>query len=427
MKNLSLPGPRGLAFDCVSKTLDSGMDAQAILDSALSSNDLARRDRGFITEVLYGYLRMRIRLQHVLGCFLSRPEGLPAPVLQVLGIASYEILHMDVPAYASVDWGVDSVKKLTRGKLGGLANAVLRKVARLAEDGVDIDFFRRNLHNEMKALSAYYACPQWIVELWIDSYGRETAIQYLEAQICPPAAGFAIDTSDDAGQDAAAALLLEKEFIASDGEAFAFHSGVRPTVLEGLPDKVLFRQSYAARVALSILEPSSWPTPVWDACSGRGGKSRYLMHNDIKPVLASDPHLGRLTALKKEFPSIAAFRGSAINPPIAAGTVGTALLDVPCSGLGVLSRRPDTKFKRSFEDTESLVLLQSKILDNGWKTVRKGGFLAYITCTLNPAENHGQIANFLKKNKDTRLKKEWTTSPDSQLKEFFYSALLEKI
>ena len=427
MKNISLPGPRGLAFDCVSKALDSGMDAQAILDSALSSNDLAQRDRGFITEILYGYLRMRIRLQHVLNCFLSRPEGLPAPVLQILGIASYEILHMDVPAYASVDWGVDSVKRLTKGKLGGLANAVLRKVAKLADDGVDIDFFRRNIHDEMKALAAYYACPQWIVELWIDSYGRDTAIKYLEAQICPPAAGFAIDTSDDAGQEAAATLLMEKEFIASDGEGFAFRSGVRPAALSGLSEKVLTRQSYSARVALSMLEPSSWPTPVWDGCSGRGGKSRYLMHNDISPVLASDPNIGRLSALKKEFPKISAFRGSAINPPLAHESIGTALLDVPCSGLGVLSRRPDTKFKRSLEDTDSLVLLQSKILDNGWKTIRKGGFLAYITCTLNPAENNGQIANFLKKNKDARLKKEWTTSPDSQLKEFFYSALLEKI
>ncbi len=427
MKKLSLPGPRGLAFDCVSKALEGGLDAQAVLDNALSSSGLPQRDKGFITEILYGYLRMRIRLQAVLKCFLSNPDGLPAPVLQVLGIASYEILHMDVPAYASVDWGVDSVKRLTQGKLGGLANAVLRKVARAAEDGVDIEFFRRNIHDEMKAISAFYACPQWIVELWIESYGREKAIQYLEGQINAPAAGFSIDTNNDAGQAAASTLLQEKDYIATDGEGFAFHSGYRPIALTGLPENVLSRQSYSARVALSILEPASWPTPVWDACAGRGGKSRYLKHNDIKPVLASDPHLGRLKALKEEFPSISTFRGSAINPPLAEGSVGTALLDVPCSGLGVLSRRPDTKFKRTPDDVKSLVLLQSKILDNGWKTVKKGGMLAYITCTLNPAENGSQIANFLKRNKNAKLKKEWTTSPESLLREFFYSALIEKI
>ncbi|CCO22857.1 transcription antitermination factor NusB [Maridesulfovibrio hydrothermalis] len=426
MKKFSLPGPRGLAFDCVTRSLDGGADAQAVLDDALSSSDLDQRDRGFVTEILYGYLRMRIRLQTVLNCFLSNPDGLPAPVLRVLGMASYEIMHMDVPAYASVDWGVDSAKRLSRGKLGGLANAVLRKVARLAEDGADEDFFRRQTQGDVEYLSAYYSCPEWIVELWLDSYGREKAEMYLDAQICPPAAGFVLNTKDKEARKAALTLMEENDFIESDGQAFAFYSGYRPQVFKELPKEVFARQSYAAREALSVLEPVKWAVPVWDACAGRGGKLRFLNSKGVSPIIASDPHLRRLSALKRETPSISAFRASAINPPLAYSSIGTALLDVPCSGLGVLSRRPDTKFKRTPDDVASLIRLQSKILENSWKTVRSGGRMAYITCTLNPAENEVQIASFLKKHKDAKLVKEWTTPPESELREFFYSALIEK-
>ncbi len=426
MKKISLPGPRGLAFECVSRTLDGGADAQAVLDSVLSSSQLDQRDRGFITEILYGYLRMRIRLQKVLNCFLSRPDGLPAPIIRVLGMAAYEILHMDVPAYASVDWGVDSAKRLSRGKLGGLANAVLRKVARLAEEGADEDFFRRNTSSEIEFLSAYYSCPEWIVDMWLESYGPEQAELYLDAQICPPAAGFVLDTNDSKAKSAAKRLMDEGDFIEADGQAFAFYSGQWPQAFKGLKSNVLARQSYAARQALSVLDPQDWPTPVWDGCSGRGGKSRFLNSKGISPIIASDPHEGRLAALKQEIPALSAFRASAIRPPLAKKSIGTALLDVPCSGLGVLSRRPDTKFKRSPEDVDSLIHLQSKILENSWKTIRKKGRLAYITCTLNPDENERQIAAFLSKHPNARLLKEWTTPPESELREFFYSALIEK-
>ncbi|WP_320171394.1 transcription antitermination factor NusB [Maridesulfovibrio sp.] len=427
MKKPTLPGTRGLAFECITRTLDGNADAQSVLDNILSAAGPDQRDRGFITEIFYGYLRTRIRLLSVLKCFLSRPEGLPEPVLRVLGMAAYEILHMDVPAYASVDWGVDSAKRLSRGKLGGLANAVLRKVARLADDGVDEEFFRRNTKTEAEFLSARYSCPEWIVDLWVKAYGQEQAEMYLEAQTLPPAAGFVLDTGDKKAAAVAALLMKEQDFIETDGQAFAFPSGQFPEAFKTLNRGTLFRRSYAARQALAALSPKEWPVPVWDGCSGRGGKSKFLVSQGIAPVFASDPHKGRISALKKDLADFPAFRASAIASPLANNSLGTALLDVPCSGLGVLARRPDTKFRRTPDDLASLVVLQSRILENSWRTVRTNGRLAYITCTLNPDENERQIATFLHRHKDARLLKEWTTPPDSELREFFYAALIEKI
>lgn len=427
-KNSVIAGPRGLAFECVSKTFDDGMDAQAALDTVLCSADIDSRDRGFVTELFYGYLRMRIRIRNVLNCFLSRPEGLPDKILQVLGLASHEILHMDrVPVYASVDWGVEAAKRLSRGKLGGLANAVLRKVSRVSEDGLDKSFFDRNCGSEIEALSAFYSCPQWIVQLWIDDYGLKTAIKYLNAQTMAPAAGFVLDVRDSSASSAAEFAKADSSLLDGDGAGFAFPTGYMPDVFKELSSDLCVRQSYAARQALAELTPSNWKTPVWDACAGRGGKSRYLVRAGVDPVFASDPHHGRLTMLSSEMPELPKFRASAVKPPFSDESIGTALLDVPCSGLGVLSRRPDTKFKRTYEDTESLTVLQSRILDNCWKTVRKGGRLAYITCTINHAENEGQIERFLFRTGDARLVKEFSTSPDSDLHEFLYSALIEKI
>jgi 16S rRNA (cytosine967-C5)-methyltransferase len=426
-KKFSIAGPRGLALECVSKTVDGGLDAQAALDVVLSSADIDSRDRGFVTELFYGYLRMRIRINRVLGCFLSRPEGLPIKIMQILGLASHEILHMDrVPAYASVDWGVDAAKAFSKGKLGGLANAVLRKVARVSEDGLDEDFFKRNSHSELEELSACYSCPEWIVDLWLKSYGRETALNYLEAQIKAPAAGFVLDVRDKTAAAVANFAMNDTELLEGDGAGFAFPSGYRPESFSDLPGHLCVRQSYAARQALASLDPLTWDTPVWDACAGRGGKSRYLVRSGIKNVLASDPHQGRLAMLDSELPDLAKFRASAIAPPLADESLGTVLLDVPCSGLGVLSRRPDTKFKRSLEDTDSLVVLQSKILDNCWNAVKKGGKLAYITCTLNPDENESQISKFIARTADAEVVNEWSTPEDSELNEFLYSALLEK-
>jgi len=140
-------------------------------------------------------------------------------------------------------------------------------------------------------------------------------------------------------------------------------------------------------------------------------------------VFASDPHQGRLSALKRELPEVETFEANAATavPPHEPGTI---LLDLPCSGLGVLSRRPDTKWKRKTKDLDDLIKLQTEILENAAQRVKRGGKIVVITCTLNSDENEGLIKRFLANHPDAQLKKEWTTPPDSPLGEFFYGAVL---
>ncbi|MDD4951434.1 MAG: transcription antitermination factor NusB [Desulfovibrionaceae bacterium] len=422
----SLPAARAAALECLSRTLFKATDLQAALDSVLSRSGLAGRDARLATELCYGFLRLKGRVDHVLSRLLRDPAAVPRAASLALGLAVYELLFLDrVPAYASVNWAVEHVKTLTRGRLAGLANAVLRRAADLAAEARDPEFYRAGA-SETAFLSRYYSCPEWIVRLWVESFGRETAEACLAAQCRPPALGLWLDMSGPVPDGLAADLARDPDCLERSGAAFAFAPGSRPRALEVAPAGVVFRQSFAAHQALVALGPEHWQGPVWDACCGRGNKTRLLLGFGLDPVLASDPHPERVRALGREVPKALVFRARADAAAPLSGQVRSLVLDLPCSGLGVLSRRPDIKWKRRPRDLRDLIALQSRILDNCWTALAPGGVMAVLTCTLNPDENQGLRAGFLERTPDAALERTFATPPDTRLGEFFYSWLARR-
>ena len=173
-----------------------------------------------------------------------------------------------------------------------------------------------------------------------------------------------------------------------------------------------------------------WEAPVWDCCCGRGGKSMFLADHGVAPILASDPSRARLRGLADELRRLAIttvlpVRARAdLAAPLAA-PVPTILVDAPCSGLGVLSRRPDAKLKRGPADLQRLAEVQKRILDNAVANLRPGGALAYVTCTLNPAENEDQVRRLLSRTPVAAPRTGIPNTSSSQPRgEFFYAALL---
>ncbi|MGE4290923.1 MAG: transcription antitermination factor NusB [Desulfovibrio sp.] len=434
-----LPPARAVALDALARCLGHGqggnrsassdtereMDAQAALDTTLNQRKPDPRDAALATELFYGVLRCKSRVEYILSRFLDRPQALPPAVMLILCTAAYEMLHLDrIPAHASVNWGVDAVRETTgtaggRG-LAGLANAVLRKVAALAEHPLPENFF--GPEGEPETLARQYACPLWLVELWLDEYGTEQAESYLAAQSLAPALGLAVDHKHPQAMEIARGLAAQPGLLRSSGLGFAFTPGSHPV---DIPEDSVVRQSFAGREALLALDPLSWPEPIWDACAGRGGKARLLLEYG-KTVLASDIHRGRIRALQAELPEAETVVGSALERPAFSAKPRTILLDAPCSGLGTLSRRPDIKWKRREDDFDDLVELQAKMLASAWECLPEKGLLAYVTCTLNPDENERQIAALLADHPDATLRTEWTTNPDAPWGEFFYAALVEK-
>ena len=436
------PPARRLALAVLARVLpgddpgkNPGQDVQAALDTALAAADIDPRDRGLATELVYGYLRLCGRIDWILSRFLKNPAAVPLPVRRILGLAVYEILYCSrVPVYASVDWAVSAVRRAAGKGLSGMANAVLRRVAGSVHAFDDPGFYCPDRCNETQYLSRYFSCPEWIVSLWLHAFGPGDARLFLEGQVEPAPLGLRINRAKPGAQalfDALAALpgvrLASFPTVAvpagSDLAAAGIHLG------EALAEGRLSRQSAAAQQILYSLGLDDWPDPIFDACAGRGGKT-LLLAEAGKRVMAGDMHATKLASLAVEsvrlgLPAIPAFRASATRMPLKTPPA-TILLDAPCSGLGVLSRRPDAKWRRRPEDVAGLTRLQGAMLEAAYAAVAPGGRIVYVTCTVNPAENEKAVDRLGNRHRELILETEIPASPDPVLGEVFYGAVLRK-
>jgi 16S rRNA (cytosine967-C5)-methyltransferase len=423
-----LPPARRIVLQTLYRCLHKNQDLQNALDQAITSAAIGSRDKGLATELAYGYLRHKTRMDFLVTSFLKSPGKLPPHLLLVLGLAGYELAFMDkIPAYATVDWAVEWIKKNLGKRLAGVGNAVLRRIGELGKAALEEDYFCKDKPDRLSFLARYYSCPAWIVKLWMKSYGPEKTEMFLKESVTRPALGLRCASDPDSE-------VVARDFnhilLGSDGHAIALER--TPDGLDALLRKgQVTRQSYAAQIALNALQPASWPTPVWDACCGRGGKSMALAGQGIAPIWASDIHKARLTGFMRECKRagtyIPTFQASAKETPPLRRPPQTILLDVPCSGLGVLSRRPDSKWKRTPRDVAALVQTQRAILENAWNTLPTGGVLAYLTCTLNPAENQDQVARLCREQGNGVVIREYETGRGEGFGEFFYGATIRKI
>lgn len=426
----TIPPARRMALRALTMTLAQNRDVQSALDRVLADADGAEGDRTLCTELTYGYLRYKGRLDFLLLTRLDASKKLPAKVARTLGLALYEMLFLSrIPTYASVNWAVDAVRKDGGPGLAKLANGVLRSLSDLPAEGDDPDLYREDNPPLELFLSRYYSCPKWIVTLWLNSFGRERTELLLQGSLRRPPVSLRVNMAKPEGADLLAELTRTTDCLEVNGSALAL-SRAPKNISELEQYGLVSRQSLAAQNALAALHPENWATPILDGCSGRGGKSLYLAEQGYGPIMASDVNMFRLRGLLEEqgrldirFP---VFRASAAAPFPLQTMPGTILLDVPCSGLGVLSRRPDSKWKRTKRDLKDLERIQREILDNSWTHLPEGGKIVYLTCTMNPRENEEQVNAFLKRDPGAKLEREYRTPLDPVLGEFFYGAVIGK-
>lgn len=423
--------PRKAAFICVKNSLYAGWELQASLDKTLSNPNLSTVDKHLATELAYGYLRLKGRLEYILSHFLHSPQKIPRDTGLALGLAAYELLFLNrIPAYASVHYWVEHIKKGS-GKLAKLANAVLRRIAENSLSFEDQDFYLQDSPSTMVFLSRYYSCPQWIIKLWLQSFSEQEVLTLLKTGLQAPPVGlrFNLQHPDYPSTFAYFAGLAECLLCQRPGLAFA--KTPQEDLSNLLERGLLSRQSISSQKALLDLQPDLWPLPIWDACAGKGGKTGLLKEMGRETVWASDFSLTKLRTCKRELQRLG-FRHNllfstdlCLELPVRPSP-GTILLDAPCSGLGVLSRRPDSKWKRTPADCQQLAKVQARMLENAYTKLKQGGLLAYLTCTLNPAENRNQISEFLTRHPEARLKTEKPTPIADPWQEFFYTALIKK-
>lgn len=433
-----LPPARAVALAVIEDVLPSargpGRDLQAVLDAALAAGRLDPRDAALATELVYGFIRLRGRVDAFLGRYLKHPEKLPPRAFLAMSLAAHEILRLDrVPGFASVNWAVGHVKALFGARLGGVANAVLRRVADEAGAALDPETYRSDGCDEAVALSRWYSCPEWIVRMWLGELGRERAEALLAAQAGPSPIGLRVNVRRDGGPEYFARLAGHPGCLRAVAPMAVFRPGADLGDLDlerAMGQGLISRQSPGSLAVLERLGVRDWPGPVWDACAGRGGKTMALLESRDVEVWASDPHTGRLAGLRGEFDRLGAppgpvFVADARFPPLGRRP-GTILLDAPCSGLGVLSRRPDIKWKLRPRQIRQLARLQAALLDAALAAVQPGGLVAYVTCTVSRAENEERVTALTAARRELRVER--LAGPDwgGDAGECFFGALLRR-
>lgn len=379
------------------------------LDHILSQSGLSPRDKSFATKLFYGVIEKRLLLDYNISVNSFRSiTDIDTRVLIILRMGLYQLYFMEgVPASAAVNEAVELCKENALSKAGGFVNGILRSAEK--KDGLCLPNPKKGKN---KYYSIKYSCPEEIIKLWRKSYGDENTIGILESLDGRPPLCIRVNTLKTTS------AKLKELFEASGVKAEYSDKLSGCLVLEdtGAIEQLsqykqgLFHvQDEASQLCCKILSPRENDV-LLDVCSAPGGKSftcAQLMNNRGS-ITACDLYRSRLNLVENgaQRLSIDIIKtlecdASELNIDICADRV---LCDVPCSGLGIIRRKPELRYKNDC-GLDSLPEIQYRILCRAAEFVKSGGLLVYSTCTLNPAENNLNAVRFLEEHKDFKAEK----------------------
>ena len=425
---------RAVALKVTLAAQHKGTGLQAVLNRELTAHqNLSPQDKHLITELSYGYLRLKGRIATILsGHLTGKSSKLPPQYLNALGLAVYELLFLDrIPPYATLDVTVQRIKTVWGKQLAGLANALLRKILSQKADLARIEYYQERSADRTGFLSCFYSCPPWLVHILFNSLGQEKTEIVLRQSLRPPLVGIRVNRTHPDAVEFFHRLQAQADPLVARFPGLCFRKS--PEHIDRYESTGLCsRQSLAAQTALRSLHPLEWPRPVWDACCGFGGKTGQLLETGLHPVWAGDRSFKKVRSCRQEIQRLALpepllLCADATHRAPLRRSPGTVLLDVPCSGLGVLNRRPDIKWKQSPAAVLDLRHRQAKMLRSACEAITTGGLIVYLTCTVNSLENRETIRSFLKQCPEKfDLEQEYTTPFDTDLGEYFYAAVMRK-
>jgi len=405
--------PRAICLDILNRVEGVGRHPDRLLtDSFKRYRHLTSLDRAFLTELMYGVLRWRGKLDWVVSQFSKTPfEKIESEIVNILRIGLYQILFLTrTPVSAAVNEAVELAKK-TRGKGGGgFVNAILRSVLREREE---ISYPDR-VEDPALHISVVQSHPLWLVRRWIAEFGVEDT-----ANVCAThqqGAPLVLRTNTlKIGREELINTLIERGL--SPAATSSSEEGIvlmDPPPVSDLPffsEGFYVIQDEASQLVTSILDPRPGET-VLDACAAPGGKTTHIaqrMKNEGK-IYGLDLTVEKLKWIEEGCRRLGVtivnrVRGDARRVlPIPEGTgFDRILADVPCSGFGTLRRNPDVKWRKGEGDIRRLVELQSSILKNCSGYLRNGGTLVYSTCTIFREENEDIVEKFLDEHPEFRL------------------------
>ena len=397
---------RNLAFKVLLSVEQNGAYSAIALNNSIKENKLSPLDASFMSSLVYGVLERRLLLDYIIKQYSKIPlKKIDLKTKIILRLGILQLLFMDkIPESAAVNESVKLAKKNKLQKSAGFINGILRNITR-AEIKYTLPDKNKDKANY---LSIKYSCPRDIVELWIKSYGEsitETVLKSLSGRPELTARVNTLKTTPEKLIEELKGEGVEAERSELEANALMLKNTGSVENLKAFKDGKLYIQDLSSQLCVKALDPQ--PRDIMlDVCSAPGGKSltsaQYM--NNRGKIYAFDIYEHKLKLINKSaerlgITCIITDVRNASEDKRELPLADRVLCDVPCSGLGIMNRKPEIRYKENILDS-SLPKLQYKILCNSSKFVAVGGTLIYSTCTLNPAENNENVERFLEEHPD---------------------------
>lgn len=414
---------REAALNSLLRCEKDGRYSNIELDGAIKKYALEGVDRAFFTTLVYGVIEKRITLDYALSIYSSRPpETLDPFILNILRLAAYQIYYLDrTPDSAAVNEAVESAKRRANVGAAGYCNAVLRK---LAADSENIPCPDRS--EGLVYWSVKYSLPKWLCEMWLNSYGERDARSIMENVNRRAKAALFVNTLKTTRQALIERLGGLAECVAEAPNGVILKKDIPISDLP-IGEGDCFVQDISAQLCVKVLSPAAGETVI-DTCACPGGKSfaaAIAMGNEGR-IISLDLHQNKLSLIRSGAERLginiietACHDGTEAKAELI-GIADRVICDVPCSGLGVIAKKPDLRYKTP-DDLARMPDLQLKILTAASKYLKYGGSLVYSTCTVNRAENAGVAKRFAELNPNFHPTEQRVIYPAEDRDGFFYT------
>lgn len=400
---------RKLAIQVLGRVLNEGAYSNIELSNALNGSDLSDKDRGLVTEIVYGTIRKLKSLDMIIASFVKDISIMNKNTLNVLRVAIYQMQFLDrVPSYAACNEAVEIAKEISE-KDGKLVNGILRSYSE-TDGKIELEF-----RNKIDEMAYEFSFEPWMIRMFIKQYGEPETLRILHGLNIIPKVTVRVngiksdyeevfDELEALEYDVLEGVVCPEAIIINGGKSIEDN----PLFLQG---KITV-QDESAMVVAPMLDLKEGDTFI-DLCSAPGGKTTHaaeLLQNSGE-ILAFDLHKNKLeliqqnanrlgiTNIKLEEMDSTKINAALINK------ADKILADVPCSGLGIIRKKPEIKWTKKRNDLKELVNVQREIMNNSWEYLKIGGTMIYSTCTLNKEENEENIEWFLNTHKDCEIEK----------------------
>ena len=416
---------REIAMKVIYDVEFNGAYSNMALKKALKT-DMPKQDKAFISNLVYGVTDRKLTLDYVIGKFSKiKLKKISKYILIILRMGIYQIMFMDkVPISAAVNESVKLARRYGHGASAGFVNGLLRNVSK-----TEIEY----PSDKTEYLSVKYSFPMWLCEKWIDEFGYDFTEKLIESfgmekrlNIRPNRLKITADELCKKFNDNGINAEVYDGYIVSDGFDISADSLYN--------DGYYTIQDSAAMQTAKVLAPCEGDTVI-DMCAAPGGKAIHIAellngtgHVEARDLTEYKVALIRDNIERSGLTNInAVCQDAAIYDPHKKETADIVIADLPCSGLGVLGKKPDLRYKMNEKTEADLVELQKKILSVVKDYVKPGGKLLYSTCTIHREENEGNVEWFLKEYPEFELVKEKQMIPGRDAGDGFYIAILKRV